>query len=223
MMIIPPVRTPPLMLDSQVFIVASEKFALALSSSMHYYWSWSTSWGCPQMMKHQPFSSLPISLIIAIAYQPGAAESLGPVSEETPPAFCDPGAFISSIRCTGRYCDNVQITCTRFRDAMLGQGSWMPWVSEEQGRRECPPNHLIAGFACRGSYCDNISLYCVQVTNMSAVNCRDSRFVSEENGGSLSFFEGGDGGGQMLFARSMRCSGRYCDNKSFNICEINRR
>jgi hypothetical protein len=176
-----------------------------------------------RMAKHQVLSSLPI-LLISVIWHPGAAESLGPISEETPPAICDPGAFISGIRCTGGWCDNIQISCARFRNAILGRGSWMPWVSEEGGgRRECPPNHLIAGLTCRGSNCDNISLYCVEVTNMRADSCRDTRFVSEEGGGSLSFLEGIDVAGQMLFARSMRCTGRFCDNMSFNVCEINTR
>src|SRR5690349_22584127 len=99
----------------------------------------------------------------------------------------------------------------------------MPWVSEEQGYRECPPNHLIAGLACQGSYCDNLSLYCVEVTNMNFGSCHNTRYVSEEQGGSLSFLEGIDVAGQMLFAKGMRCSGRYCDNKAFNVCEVSRR
>jgi hypothetical protein len=175
------------------------------------------------MVKHKVLSSLLILLVSVMGWHRGAAESLGPISEETPPAICDPGAFISGIRCTGGWCDNIQISCARFRNATLGRGSWMPWVSEEQGRRECPPNHLVAGLACRGSNCDNISLYCLEVTNMRADSCRDTRYVSEEQGGSLSFLEGIDVAGQMIFARSVRCSGRYCDNKSFNVCEINTR
>jgi hypothetical protein len=47
--------------------------------------------------------------------------------------------------------------------------------------------------------------------------------VSVEQGGSLSFREGIDVAGQMLFAKGMRCSGKYCDNKTFNVCEITRR
>jgi hypothetical protein len=179
------------------------------------------------MAKHQVLLSLPILLITMLAWMlawhPGAAEELRPISEETPPATCARGSFISGIRCTGRYCDNIQISCARFRDAALGPGIWTAWVSEEQGSRACPQKHLIAGLKCRGKYCDNISLYCVEVKNMRADSCRDTRYVSEERGGSLSFLEGIDVAGQMRFARSMRCSGRYCDNKSFNVCEISRR
>jgi hypothetical protein len=180
----------------------------------------SAEWGTP--MKHRTllFYSA-ILVVIVVICRSGIAETLGPISEETPPATCNPGAFISGIRCTGSYCDNITISCAPFRGAALGRASWTAWVSEEQGLRECPPNHLIAGLACRGSYCDNVSLFCVEVTNMRAVNCSNTPYVSEENGGTLSFFS--DVAGQMVFARAMRCSGRYCDNKSFNVCEVTTR
>jgi hypothetical protein len=171
--------------------------------------------------KHRTLLFLPILLFLVMMWRPGMAESLGPISEETPPATCNPGSFISGIRCTGSYCDNMTISCALFRGAALGRASWAAWVSEEQGRRECPQNHLIAGLACRGSNCDNVSLYCVEVTNMQAVNCSSTREVSEEHGGQLSFFS--DAAGQRVFARAMKCSGKYCDNKSFDICEVTAR
>jgi hypothetical protein len=164
------------------------------------------------------------SLILAMAAIPGQsaiAESLGPISEETPPAACDPGSFISAIQCTGSYCDNIRISCRRFTNAALGGATWMDWVSEEQGLRLCPPNHLVAGFACRGSYCDNISLLCVEVTNLNITSCLDeTRRVSEEGGGQLSFSEYSDVAGQLIFATGMKCFGGYCDDKSFRVCEV---
>ena len=97
----------------------------------------------------------------------------------------------------------------------------MDWVSEEQGRRDCPANHLVAGFACRGSNCDNISLFCVEVTNLNVTSCvEETRRVSEEGGGQLSFSEYGDKAGQLIFATSMKCFGKYCDNKAFRVCEV---
>ena len=75
------------------------------------------------------------------------------------------------------------------------------------------PSYCRAGV--QGRYCDNVSLYCVEVTNMQAVNCSSTRQVSEEQGGELSFFT--DVAGQGVFPQAMKCSGRYCDNKSFNV------
>jgi hypothetical protein len=173
------------------------------------------------MVKHLSLLFLAILLFFVMTWRSATAESLGPISEETPPATCNPASFISGIRCAGRYCDNMKISCAVFRGAALGRASWTAWVSEEQGLRECPQNHLIAGLACQGRYCDNVSLYCVEVTNMQAVNCSSTREVSEEQGGDLSFSS--DVAGQGVFARAMKCSGRYCDNKSFNVCEVTTR
>lgn len=161
-------------------------------------------------------------LSLAFPARSATAASLGPISEETPPAICDPGSFVSEVRCTGRYCDDIRITCQALPGASLGRAVWTPWVSEEQGRRNCPRGHLIAGLACRGSYCDNLSLLCVEVTNLRQTNCTGTGSVSEENGGRLNFFAagGGDVAGQRILARAMTCSGKYCDNKSFQVCEV---
>ena len=171
-----------------------------------------------------PFLYTLILAMAAISGHPATAESLGPISEETPPASCNPGSFISAIKCTGRYCDNIRISCGRFANAALGSATWMNWVSEEQGASACPANHLVAGFACRGSYCDDISLLCVEVTNLNVISCvAETRRVSEEGGGQLSFSEHSDVAGQLIFATSMKCFGRYCDNKAFRVCEVTAR
>jgi hypothetical protein len=171
------------------------------------------------MLQHRTLLPLAAILFVVIIMSGrGSAESLGPISEETPPATCDPGSFISAIHCAGSYCDNVTISCASFSGAALGDASWSAWVSEEQGPRECPQNHLIAGLTCRGGYCDNLSLYCVEVKNMARGTCGDTTpEVSEEEGGDLSFVS--DKAGVRVFARAMKCSGRYCDKKSFSLCE----
>lgn len=157
-----------------------------------------------------------------LAVAPALAESPGPISEETPPATCDPGAFVIEVRCTGDYCDNMAIRCGRIAGATLGAAMWTPFVSEENGgTRSCPPNHYIAGLACNGRYCDNVSLYCVEATNVAASNCQMTRKVSEEGGGRLFLGEGiVDAAGQRIAARAMKCTGDYCDNMSFEVCEI---
>ncbi len=147
------------------------------------------------------------------------AASLGPISEETPPAACDAGSFVSGITCQGRYCDNIQIFCARFPGADLGRTEWRPWISEEKGTRNCSANHYVAGLACRGKYCDNLSLYCVELKNYRTFACAETRSISEEKGGSLSFLEGVDKAGQRRLAKGIRCSGKYCDNKKFTVCE----
>ncbi len=82
-----------------------------------------------------------------------------------------------------------------------------------------PERSAIAGFACRGKYCDNVSLFCAALQGVRSSNCSTTRRVSEEGGGRLSFFLG-DKAGQKFGAKAMRCTGRYCDNKEFEVCEL---
>lgn len=148
------------------------------------------------------------------------AATNGPISEETPPAACDPGSVVSEVRCTGSYCDNLQISCVRLGADLAGASRWTAWVSEEQGgTRACPDNSYIAGFACNGKYCDNLSLYCVEFPRVLRRSCNWTRSVSEESGGQLSFFQG-DAAGQRFAATGVKCTGSYCDNKTFDVCEI---
>jgi hypothetical protein len=147
-------------------------------------------------------------------------QTLSPISEETPPAVCNSGWFVSGIRCTGSYCDKIEITCTKLPGSSVGADHrWTPWVSEESlSPGWCGPGpNLIAGMACGGRYCDNVSLYCVPLVNLSSVRCWTTRSVSEEGGGNLSFLEGGT---PPVVANQMSCSGRYCDNLSFRVCQI---
>lgn len=178
------------------------------------------------MMKFQKlgcFTLCGIWLSLIFTDHASLAATLGPVSEERPPVACDPGWFLSEIHCTGSYCDNIKISCARLPDASLGASEWRPWVSEEQGTSQCSANRYIAGLACNGKYCDNLSLFCVEVINYRSSHCFEMRTISEEGGGKLSFFEGVDTSGQYRVAKGMRCSGKYCDNKKFTVCEVGKR
>jgi hypothetical protein len=175
------------------------------------------------MVAYRVSSWLPIIVAVAMNCGPALAQNqtLGPISEETPPAVCWAGWFVSGIRCNGRYCDNIEITCTKIPGATVGSDNrWTPWVSEESSSPAwCGPGpNLIAGFACNGRYCDNISLYCVPLVNLRSIHCWQTKTVSEEHGGTLSFQEGTSGG--IVVATQMSCSGSYCDNKTFQVCEI---
>ena len=167
---------------------------------------------------------LPTLLAIMCGSSTGVAQTqvLSPISEETPPAVCRSGSFVSAIRCSGRYCDNVQITCTQLPGATVGADHrWTPWVSEESTSPAwCGPGpNLIAGMACGGRYCDRISLYCVPLVNLRTIHCKNMRAVSEESGGSLLFAEGYPAGAKVV-ATQLSCSGGYCDNLSFYGCQI---
>ena len=176
------------------------------------------------MPKYRIALWLPVLLTALLAPIDGTVQTqiLSPISEETPPAVCRSGSFVSGIRCTGRYCDNIAITCTQLPGATVGADHrWTPWVSEESTSPAwCGPGpNLIAGLACGGRYCDNISLYCVPLVNLRTSRCQSTRWVSEESGGSLSFIEG-YATGAKVFATQLSCSGGFCDKLSFLTCQI---
>ena len=81
------------------------------------------------MPKHRIALWLPVLLTALLAPIDGTAQTqiLSPISEETPPAVCRSGSFVSGIRCTGKYCDNIEITCTQLPGAMVGADHrWTP-------------------------------------------------------------------------------------------------
>jgi hypothetical protein len=161
-------------------------------------------------------------LILMTSVHSALAESLGPISDETPPAVCDSGAFLMSIRCTEDYCDDKQITCHRpFADAVLGRAQWTSFFSEEQQSNTCPSSFAIAGLACNGRFCDRMSLYCVEITNKTFTKCTTTAFVSEEPPNEISVFENpnSDKAGQVFVATGLSSRGSYCDAVSMRVCE----
>ncbi len=156
---------------------------------------------------------------------PALSASLGPISEETQPAICNPGSLVTEVKCTGKYCDNLKIKCGgpagEFHARRATNAVWTSLKSEESGGMNvCPTDHYIAGFACNGRYCDNLSLYCVKLRGVTRTSfpCADKGPISEENGGRLKFTE--ETLGLKFGAISMHCTGRYCDNKKFKVCPL---
>jgi hypothetical protein len=136
-------------------------------------------------------------------------------SDELPPVKCDNGNLVSEVHCSGRYCDNVRLHCQQPASPVsFTHVDQTPYFSEENGSMTlCPPGEWVTGITCTGSYCDNISLTCSKIpgSDTRSLNCRQTGFFSEELGGTLSFPPG-------FFAVGAQCTGRYCDNMSFEIC-----
>ena len=118
----------------------------------------------------------------------------------------------AGVKCTGRYCDNVNLLCRNSGFDQTG-GWWTDYFSEEgNNQRICDNNGFVTGIRCTGSYCDNMSLRCSQVNNGGARNyCYWTSSISEESGGTFTA-----PGSQ--YVAGVRCTGRYCDNMDFYIC-----
>ena len=85
-------------------------------------------------------------------------------------ASCLPiGSSLAAFRCTGKYCDNIEITCTKLPGAMVGATTVgrLGFLRKVRHRRGAVRvQTLIAGLACGGRYCGHSSLYCVPLVNL---------------------------------------------------------
>jgi hypothetical protein len=72
---------------------------------------------------------------------------------------------VSSIYCTGAYCDNIQLECNTPHRGVDPQPTFSncawtsSWFSEEQGTVTFGANRFLSGIWCSGSYCDNKKFY----------------------------------------------------------------
>mmetsp|Transcript_2213 Transcript_2213/g.6246 ORF Transcript_2213/g.6246 Transcript_2213/m.6246 type:complete len:211 (+) Transcript_2213:511-1143(+) len=116
------------------------------------------------------------------------------------------------LRCSGRYCDNLRMTCSWADAVHVDAGTTeVGWFSEEQGLRTCGADSVITGLRCSGRYCDNLKLKCKHLTFLELNgSCHETGWFSEEQG----YREIPDG----AFAVGLRCGGRYCDNKKIRYC-----
>lgn len=136
-----------------------------------------------------------------------------PTSEERPPANCDPGSMVNQFGCSGGWCDNVRLYCVPTGEVTAG-ATWTSYFSEEGvSYRVCPLRHWMSGISCRGGWCDNVSIECTYYPNVAEPQvCFWTGWISEEGGGTLAF-------GPGFYARGAQCSGGYCDNMRFYVCQ----
>ncbi len=93
------------------------------------------------------------------------------VSDETGAFFvmCPTDTWISSVRTSGSYSDNVHFRCSELwkgskRIVHSATGYFKSgWYSEEVGMNDfnCPVDTALTGFACADSYCDDMSYVCM--------------------------------------------------------------
>lgn len=153
-------------------------------------------------------------------------------SEETQPLTCRLGTFVTGLRCTGRYCDNVALRCSDQRLPIeIHDRFWSENISEESGRNKVGHRieseefgfviGVISGIACSGSYCDNVSVEFTVLHNAEFKNCFWTSWVSEESGGTWELDPGRYPA--AVYPAAVQCRGSYCDDKRFELCQISRR
>ncbi|MEM6992518.1 MAG: hypothetical protein AAF721_18535 [Myxococcota bacterium] len=154
---------------------------------------------------------------------------------------------VSGVRCSGSYCDNVGIRCQDMPWWIRTVNRrWTQWFSEEGSdiATDYPTNPgawyttdltesqhvcnaggsggIVTGMACGGRYCDFILLECATpmmdvagvLQPAELVNCEWSDYYSEED----PWFAYGATSNHWI--TGVECDGRYCDNKSYHVCEL---
>ena len=141
---------------------------------------------------------------------------------------------IGSALCTGKRCDNIQLTCRalppgvgvvgyeNFDNRAYGPFAigWTSYISEESGRNQvsCESggpgsgvDGIIDGMRITGGYADNISLHCRRFfPTPRSITCSWTGYFSEEHG--LNDFGPGN------FAAGVACTGANCDNMAYRVC-----
>jgi hypothetical protein len=83
----------------------------------------------------------------------------GPFSEEGAKdgrnsRICEGEGIVTGVECTGRYCDNLNLQCTKLVSGGRTNCAWSGSLSDEKGAYRF--DHWIAGVMCTGRFCDNM-------------------------------------------------------------------
>lgn len=153
---------------------------------------------------------------------------VGVCGEWTPP-FSDEGGegscngLVKGFHCTDRYCDNLKLECATGWDVDSQSGQWTHWFTDgspstglwSPSTGLCPQDKFVTKMQCRNRYCDDVRIFCAKVPNSVHSNCRWRDWQSDESG-PKSFPEGS-------FMKGARCSGSFCDNMQFYVCDLKQR
>ena len=130
-----------------------------------------------------------------------------------PPEVCEPGDLVSGVRCLSSYCSFLSFRCRERAHTILSR-YWTGYFSEESSGNGnwhiCANEGFVTGFDITGKYGDNIAIECSTLQDYGRKSCSWSAWHSEEQG--YLYFPYGK------YVAGFQCSGSYCDNKRFYIC-----
>ena len=142
---------------------------------------------------------------------------------------CDPGYYVRGVKCSGKWCDNKQLLCSREGKPDISKTmKATDWFSEETtngnvNNQMCEQIDdklwVVRGMRCGGSNCDNIKLRCAtffqgdgMVGNGLHNDCKWSDEISEEVGMNVFIAPKG-----KVIVQA-KCLGSYCDRMQFYHC-----
>jgi len=147
------------------------------------------------------------------------------VSEETGPNGTTCGTDqVGATRamCSGRYCDNMRLFCGALPHSFVKTATgnwWSAFVSEQGGiSANCPAGWIADGIRAQGSYAASVGIHCSPVSwPAQGTRCKWMPYFSEEQGSQVFDVDAMSSTGAV--AIGVRCSGDYCDNMSYLVCE----
>jgi len=85
---------------------------------------------------------------------------VGFVSEETNALYCNPGSYVTGLKCTGTFCDNLSVKCTKFSDHQPSECYWSTGTFSSTERVAIRSGgYFIQGMKCSGWWCKTKQLY----------------------------------------------------------------
>lgn len=141
-------------------------------------------------------------------YDTMASDGYGPVE-------CQSGFAVSGVRCTGKYCDNMYVTCCPYQSTSdpLATYVWSSWFSEESpNNKYISGNGFMCGLKAKGDYSDQLALKILTSPNLKHTGaCQRLGSFSEEQAAGAKCSTGS-------FATGIECYGDNCDNMYLTCC-----
>jgi len=72
--------------------------------------------------------------------------------------------LVSGLRCSGDYCDDLQLRRASPGAKRGGTCVWLDPTSEEDAGAQCSERYYVNDIKCAGSYCDELSLQCCSIS-----------------------------------------------------------
>jgi len=118
---------------------------------------------CDQLMSQQCTTVINTDATFDM-YSGDCEEMSWTFSEEEGQGMCPDGMFVESMKCEGRYCDNMRLRCcqpTQWAVDFTNQRN-TEWFTD-YGSQQCPAMYAVIGAMCSGRFCDDMLLICAPI------------------------------------------------------------
>jgi hypothetical protein len=88
-------------------------------------------------------------------------------------AVCPKGTVITHVKCRGKHCDDLQLSCSKPKGWVLGERRWngADWFSDSSAPsfQSCPAGFGMIGLGCKegGKYCHSKKILCGELVPLA--------------------------------------------------------